>query len=291
MEEIIKEIISTSDNLYYLVDRPFVIYIPSLVIKNEYGNSLELTDLFVRIDQFTGKFFVMRTSRTHLESLNNYIHSHSRGSDLNRYYNFCTGNSPYKRIFSRFIRSGKKIDFLLYWNCLIEMLSYESIQGIPHKRMSNFIPYVKASRINHAPEIIASKKFVSYKFKGKGLQSFYNIKGILEYDPKMICNYIDGEYYSTVSDYEPCYDEKVLDRNPLYVTNGEVTLEIQSKLLPDKEYKLSNPQSKVNPYLKKEVDEYVTAKIKRLHTIDRLKKDLSTGSRRKSFKTDKTLLC
>ena len=291
MEEIIKEIISTSDNLYYVVNRPNIIYIPSLVIKNEYGNSLELTDLFVNINQFTGGFSIMRTSRTHLEHENNYIHSHSPGCDLNKYYRFCTGESPYKRLFSRFNKSRKRIDFLLYWNCLIEMLSYESIKGVPHKRMSNFIPYVKASRINHAPEIIASKEFVSYKFKGKGVQSFYDIKGILEYDPKIICNYIDGEYYSTVSNYEPCFEEKVLKKDAIEVTNRRKVLEIESRLLPDKVYNLSNPQVRINPYLKKQVDEYVTAKIKRLHTIDRLKENFSTGSRRKSFETDKTLLC
>lgn len=127
------------------------IHFPEFVISNTDKKSHLIKDLYVQfyltgdlkltksIDtRITSCFLTgLRTTFTPEEYNSNYAHSHLLGIHL-YFAKFCTGNgTPINQIISKLSTGYKKVDFNIFLQTIKIYVKHESLDGVPHKYISN----------------------------------------------------------------------------------------------------------------------------------------------------------
>lgn len=124
---------------------PFIlIYFPQVTITNEYGDSVDITELYAKVcidykGSLCGKFGLNRAEYTTDQMKSNYMHSHVDVIPRNNFTEFrtpCTGTGPINNTICTLNR-GYDEDF---WNLFcLELSKYvtvESIVGTPYHRLT-----------------------------------------------------------------------------------------------------------------------------------------------------------
>lgn len=144
---------------HYLCDKVYitqlyiVIYFPEVIVTNSNKESLVIKDLFVRVGinesgQLDYNLEGIRSTYSIPEMISGYIHSHLRSIKwsedsykFNRiaYRSFCLGASDLITFANLYNSSNNIADFESYLFMLNTVVSWESLQGGPHIKLSNTI--------------------------------------------------------------------------------------------------------------------------------------------------------
>lgn len=136
----------------------FVIHFPEVTIKNSRGQSLDIKDLFIRMEfDANGRVFDnlygTRSTYTIEEFECNYTHSHLPRKQLKKFQSSTGGRMDYRLGYEEFcLGTGEIHDFISIYNCdktpesfesILYMLntvaSWESIEGTPHIYLANIL--------------------------------------------------------------------------------------------------------------------------------------------------------
>nr|DAI58641.1 MAG TPA: hypothetical protein [Crassvirales sp.] len=161
MENIQKEIISKFIDFFgeEFVDAQedidkinVIIYFPKLTVTNEYNNSIDIKDTFVKFylykdGSINSSLFIKRTYFTYRQYLCRYIHSHCpRFAAASRWESFCLGTGPIKNTIRKIADNAalENIDLDLYSLFAAELkliLQVESLNGGPYTTLNSVNNY------------------------------------------------------------------------------------------------------------------------------------------------------
>lgn len=120
-----------------------IVWFPTVVVTNEYNESIIITDLYVktRIDSdgcIQGPFHMTRGSYTKSQVRANYLHSHVIGipEDDNNWMHCCLGTGPINRTISLLANDNDLDRWRLYCYELDKYVHTESVEGIPYRRLN-----------------------------------------------------------------------------------------------------------------------------------------------------------
>lgn len=141
-----------------------IIHFPEVLLKNSRDKQHSMSNLFVKIhlrkdgtNIKVGGLSGGRTSVSYAEYCSNYFHSHLPGSFTNQrssqspfYSSFCTGsghiNDFIAEINSETLTRERMIPFLVQ---IISLVSWESLEGGPHRKISNIRVNSNRGRISN----------------------------------------------------------------------------------------------------------------------------------------------
>ena len=131
---------SCVDYLTEGAQQKLVIWFPEVLVSNEVGDSIRITDLYVKLRLRDGKFdnnnfSMLRTSFTHLQFEGRYAHSHLPGDGL-KWAMPCLGSGPIRRTLMTLRDGGPKEIWGLFFRELELYVATESLEGGPYKRIS-----------------------------------------------------------------------------------------------------------------------------------------------------------
>ena len=174
---------------------PIVILIkfPRVRVTNDNDNSVEITNLFVRLEvtcegYLKQGFQMARTEYTLTQWLSNYCHSHVSftNSRPEEFLNPCYGSGPILRTI-RFLRDNFDIQrWGLFCFELSKYVTVESLRGGPYNRLENI---GRQRRINLSRHII--RGYVPSKYPKNAFETFVK-EFVLQYDWKFA---YDGKKY------------------------------------------------------------------------------------------------
>lgn len=122
-----------------------LVLFPRLKVSNEYDKSIDITNLFVKVQidydgTMMGTFSLNRSEYTIIQYLSDYMHSHVPGINYDNPSNFltpCLGTGPIRNTLGSLIN---ECDINLWELFCFELDKYvrtESLEGIPHRRLEN----------------------------------------------------------------------------------------------------------------------------------------------------------
>lgn len=157
MENIQKEIISKFIDFFgeEFVDAQedvekinVIIYFPKLTVTNEYNNSIDIKDTFVKFYLYNNGFissslYIKRTYFTYKQYICRYVHSHCpRFTSASHWESFCLGTGPIKNTIRKIADNAalEDVDLDLYSLFAAELkliLQVESLNGGPYISLSS----------------------------------------------------------------------------------------------------------------------------------------------------------
>ena len=292
-----------------------VIHFPHINIYNRDRRTHNITDLFVRLCLRIGTSNIQmyeiqggRATFTYAEWTSDYAHSHlpgrgDTGSVMPYYRRFCTGSGHINDFIAE-INSGEvtteNLTRLLVQ--IMGLVNYESIEGTPHRNMSNISVRTQSGRrfnynkersltwynrlLNHhrinnlTPNI--EFKLENGKYKLKDDNRFDNFLVSLEMDEQDkagLLAFIDETGQAYAYGHTPTYQSLDLPRSRSFIfRNVEIPLTINSR--PD-EQNTSNVVYKIHPsikqIIKEEIEYDINKKTIRKSTIDRYSNTVSNA--------------
>lgn len=138
------------------VVRPYIlVWFPKLKITNEYDESVEVEDLWAKINiTYTGKmhyhFQLNRSTYQKSHILSDYQHSHVCGIDFSlNFSDCCLGTGPIKNTCSSLQLDYDESLWQLFCFELSKYVQTESIAGVPYRRMSSISNSTYSTKINN----------------------------------------------------------------------------------------------------------------------------------------------
>lgn len=201
------------------------IMFPEIVINNNLGLTHKIYDLFVKLVIYEDKISTVidgiRSTRTELEVMSNYIHSHlpSRANAFN-YESFCLGQSELNQHLielSHMNSSSYKEEHFDILFCLLDnYVRYESLEGVPHIKMSTItskntnLPIISdligKSKLAYENLICNSNSNLNFSFTTDPLFNLVNASFLITDIEEELIPYVqdfvikeNGSYYSDVS--------------------------------------------------------------------------------------------
>lgn len=284
-----------------------VIHFPHINIYNRDRRTHNISDLFVRLCLRLGSTNLQmyeiqggRATFTYAEWTSDYAHSHLPGrgdmsSHMPYYKRFCTGSGHINDFIAE-INSGEvtveNLTRLLVQ--IMGLVNYESIEGTPHRHMSNISVRTQSGRrfsanketslnwyrrlLNHhkVNNLVPSLEFKlengKYKLKDDArLDSFLLSLEMDENDKLRLLAFIDETGSAYAYGHTPTYQALDLPRSRSFIfRNREIPLTINSR---PNEQNTSNIVYKIHPiikqYIKEEIEYDINKKTIRKSTIDR----------------------
>jgi len=183
LKEEVKHKIHTEREYYCII-----VWFPKVTIKNEHDQSVEIFDLFARVDLrrdgiISGLPYYKRSTYPLYQMQQGYLHSHSPSmsvygdpGDYAKWASVCTGTGPINRTIAT-LRSGfNEMAWTTYCWELDKIVHIESLAGIPYFKMSELFGTNSGCEdlqiINTGTSMTAGlEDFISY-FLGKKLLKF-----------------------------------------------------------------------------------------------------------------------
>lgn len=143
-DERIEEIKGRINNHYAII----LVYWPSVTVTNEYGRSIDITDLFAKIKiNLGGKipyeyegFTLNRSSYTAVQLASDYMHSHISHIPTDNFTMFqspCLGRGPIRGTITTLKIDNSDVFWMMFCEELARYVTVESIAGVPYRRLEN----------------------------------------------------------------------------------------------------------------------------------------------------------
>ena len=130
-----------------------LVYFPKVTVTNEYNDSIEITELFVRTRVTTtgsiyDQFEMTRGEYTSAQWRAGYLHSHCSHIPEDGYFsNCCLGTGPIKHTIALLSREFDEDRWNLYCFELSEYVKVESLAGVPFNSMWNVVNNIYSPRL------------------------------------------------------------------------------------------------------------------------------------------------
>lgn len=194
IEEILFNI-NSENNPYILV------YFPEVTITNEYKESHNIKDLYVKINllyngSFKGNtFYMLRTTYTYSEYIKRYIHSHAKKLfKVNSFSECCLGTGPLSNTINSLNKLNYNLDLCkLFCYELDKYTKVESIKGIPYIKLQSLSTAYSNNRCTLS-------SFFSFKLKDEEFKFFVDF--IMEILHKKIIKFTYIQNKILIADYD-----------------------------------------------------------------------------------------
>ncbi len=254
-------------------DYLLLIYFETIKITNSNNGKHEINDLYTILGfNKTGvctNLYGTRSSKSNVEQYYNYSHSHLPPGQIGYPKKFCTGSGEMSIVMGNLRKEFTDVNFKIFLALLKPYLSWESLEGVPHIKMSNL----------SGKTFISSDSYVSYNFEkvenivknnlDKLKITYSSTKGFFEINFENIENVFSEEY---LKDFPFCYKdtstlnyfnvdeiEKVNIHSPknIFTFQGN---QIQNKII-NKSINKENLIKTIHPYVTEQTRIYIEKRI------------------------------
>ena len=221
-------------------DPVILVYWPLVTVTNEFGRSIDITDLYAKVQVTTdgympalsGGFLLNRSSYTFTQFAGNYMHSHIRCIPTDNFSEFmqpCLGRGPINGTISALKNTNDEVTWMLFCQELDMYVTVESIAGVPYHKLENLGTYTEHEYVTTHLNSIYSKiyKLTSAPFMLEASMEefvFYYLK-----HNHLNFNFINNAYTISNSAYDCVLDVSnafidFCNTYPQYITARQIDL-------------------------------------------------------------------
>lgn len=250
-----------------------LIYFENIKITNSQNNVHDINDLYVGLGfNSTGvctNLYGTRSLKSNVEQYYHYSHSHLPTGQIGYPKKFCTGSGEMSIVMGNLRKEFTDVNFKIFLALLKPYLSWESLEGVPHIRMSNLsgksfvtennaVNYNDLKVNNLIEKNIDKLKIIYSNTKGFFEVTFENIENLFEENDLKDFPYV----------YKDTSTLKYFKTEEIEKTNNHVSKnififqdnQIQSKVI-NKEINKENLIKTVHPYVTEQTRIYIEKRI------------------------------